>query len=104
MRLRINSGVMLFGAGFLVLGLMAALIIAGLREATYWTEDVWAGGHTANVILLPPFPPLSNLHVFTVDLPPRALHFFVLGSDGRGSDLLSLVGRAAIPAPSLFGV
>jgi len=56
MRLRINSGVMLFGAGFLVLGLMAALIIAGLREATYWTEDVWAGGHTANVILLPPFP------------------------------------------------
>src|SRR5439155_5988446 len=113
MRLRINSGVMLFGAGFLVLGLMAALIIAGLREATYWTEDVWAGGHTANVwagghtanvILLPPFPPLSNLYVFNVDLSARAQHFFVLGSDGGGRDLLALVGRAAIPSLELVGV
>ena len=104
MRLRINSGVMLFGAGFLVLGLMAALIIAGLREATCWTEDVWAGGHTANVILLPPFPPLSNLYVFNVDLSARAQHFFVLGSDGGGRDLLALVGRAAIPSLELVGV
>jgi ABC-type dipeptide/oligopeptide/nickel transport system permease subunit len=95
---------MLLGAGLAVLGSMAALTIAGLREAPYWTNDVWAGGHTSNAILLPPFPPLSNLNLFNVDLSAHARHFFVLGSDGGGRDLLALVARAAIPSLELVGV
>jgi peptide/nickel transport system permease protein len=104
MKLRITSGLILLGAGFAVLGLMAALVVGGLREAPYWTNDVWAGGHLSNRILLPPFPPLSNLYLFNVDLSAHAQHFFLLGSDGAGRDLLALVARAAIPSLELVGV
>src|SRR5438270_285087 len=103
MRLPIASGAMLLAAGLAVLGLMSALILAGLQEAPYWTNDIWAGGHTSNAIMLPPFPPLSNLHVFNVDLSAHAQHFYVLGSDGGGRDLLALVARAAIPSLELVG-
>src|SRR5438270_324833 len=103
MRLRIAGGAMLLAAGLAVLGLMSALILAGLQEAPYWTNDIWAGGHTSNAIILPPFPPLSNLHVFNVDLSAHAQHFYVLGSDGGGRDLLALVARAAIPSLELVG-
>ena len=104
MRLRITSGGMLLAAGLAVLGVMAALIIAGLEQAPYWTNDVWAGGHTSNAIILPPFPPLSNLYLFNVDLSAHAQHLFLFGSDGAGRDLLALIARAAIPSLELVGM
>lgn len=91
--------------GCLLLLFIAALIWVGLREPIQWSSDVWAGGVEASgVIVLPPFPVLSTLQVFDVNVQPGGSHFYPLGSDGGGRDLLALVANASIPSLELVAI
>ena len=71
MRLPIASGAMLLAAGLAVLGLMSALILAGLQEAPYWTNDIWAGGHTSNASRPPGQSPVTTTDAMASN-PPLA--------------------------------
>jgi ABC-type dipeptide/oligopeptide/nickel transport system permease subunit len=98
-RLR-RAGTILFAvAGVGLLLAMAGLTLIGLAEPVHWYSDVFAGGFftTNNTITQPPFPILSNMRVFTLDVQPGGTHFYILGSDGGGRDMLALVAHA-VPA------
>ncbi len=85
---------------------LSILVIAGLAIPNYWATQVWAGGFTHNTIILPPFPPLSSVHVFAADNPQANLqsHFYLLGSDAGGRDLFALTARGALPSLELVGL
>ena len=85
---------------------LAAMLILGLRIPDRWATQTWAGGFSADRISTPPFPPLSSMRLFTVDNPSLDLvsHFYLLGSDGGGRDLLAVTARGAVPSLELVGI
>jgi ABC-type dipeptide/oligopeptide/nickel transport system permease subunit len=64
------------------------------------------GGFNGGQISLPPFPPLSSMHLYKVDNPSLDLvpHYYLLGSDAGGRDLLAVTARGAIPSLELVGI
>jgi ABC-type dipeptide/oligopeptide/nickel transport system permease subunit len=85
---------------------LAVLLILGLSIPDRWATQTWGGGFSGGQISLPPFPPLSSMRLYTVDNPSPNLvpHFYVLGSDGGGRDLLAVTARGAVPSLELVGI
>lgn len=102
---RINWQVISVSGGCVLLAAIAALIWFGLREPIQWTSDIWAGGNgPSGRIVLPPFPVMSKLQVFDINVVQGGTHLYVLGSDAGGRDLLALVANAAIPSLELVAM
>lgn len=102
---RINWQVVAVAAGCLLLLVLGALIWIGLQEPIQWSSDVWAGGiEPSGAITLPPFPILTRLQVFDINVQQGGSHYYILGSDGGGRDLLALVANAAIPSLQLVAI
>ena len=89
----------------LIAGLVALLIL-GLNIPSRWATQTWGGAFIGERISTPPFPPLSSARLFTLENPSLNLvsHFYVLGSDGGGRDLLALTARGAVPSLELVGI
>lgn len=85
---------------------LGIFFVIGLRVPERWTTQVWAGGFIGNQITLAPFPPFSTARVFTTQNPSLDLpsHFYLLGSDAGGRDLLGLTARGAIPSLELVAL
>ena len=102
---RTNWQAISVGAGCVALAAIAAVIWFGLRQPIQWSSDVWAGGvEPSGRIVLPPFPILSTVRVFDITVEQGGTHFYLLGSDGGGRDLLALVANAAIPSLELVAI
>jgi len=94
-------------AGFGLLGALAALVAVGLAEpAKWWSTGIYAFGYVngSKGPQLPPFGPLSNVDVWTVAPQNAGTHFYLLGSDPGGRDLLGLVAHATIPSLELVAI
>jgi ABC-type dipeptide/oligopeptide/nickel transport system permease subunit len=107
MRLLITSA--RFWATVTGVGILAAvgiLIAIGYAEPRKWSTDVWAGGFLtgSNTIRLPPFPIFSSIRVFDINVQEGGTHFFLLGSDAGGRDLLALIARGALPSLGLVAL
>ena len=85
---------------------LAVLLILGLRIPDRWATQTWGGGFSGGRISIPPFPPLSSMRLYTVENPSVNLvpHFYLLGSDGGGRDLLAVTARGAVPSLELVGI
>jgi peptide/nickel transport system permease protein len=92
------------GLGILVA--VAVLITVGSAEPHKWSTDVWAGGFVSgrNIIRQPPFPIFSTIRVFDINAHEGGTHFFLLGSDAGGRDLLALIARGALPSLGLVAL
>ena len=104
---RLPSGRVLAAAGaLLITATVVALIAIGLSEPAPWSTSVWVGGFTAqgHVIRLPPFPVFSDMEVFNLNVQSGGRHFYVLGSDAGGRDLLALIARGAPPSLGLVAL
>lgn len=86
------------GAG--ILAMYGALMIYGLALPAQWSTDVYAGGliHGTNRLLLAPFPAFSNLDVFDLNAHVVGSHYYLLGSDPGGRDLVALIARGSVPS------
>lgn len=93
-------------AGLAILAGAAVLMVIGLREPLIWSTDAWPGGylHDGGILLQPPFPAFSNMNVFDINLTTHAQHYYLLGSDDGGRDLLALTARGAVPSLELVGL
>jgi ABC-type dipeptide/oligopeptide/nickel transport system permease subunit len=94
-------------AGFGLLGALAALVAVGFAEpAKWWSTGIYAFGYVngSKGPQLPPFGPLSNVDVWTVAPQNAGNHFYLLGSDPGGRDLLGLVAHATIPSLELVAI
>ncbi len=93
----------LLSVGFL--GFLGALLIYGLVTPGQWFTGVYAGGWVGQGanrhIVLPPFGPLTQVDVYTINVKPAGSHFYLLGSDPGGRDLLGLVAHGAVPSLEL---
>ncbi|HYM51412.1 MAG TPA: ABC transporter permease subunit, partial [Candidatus Limnocylindrales bacterium] len=95
-RVRALAGVLGAILGILLLLGMTVLTLIGLSEPAKWSQDVYVAGffHGTEHITQPPFPLLSSMDVFTIDVQSGGTHFYILGSDGGGRDTLALMARA----------
>ena len=89
--------------GFSAAGLILAigiLLAVGLTTPDRWYQGVYPGGfiHGTNHILQPPFPAFSDLDLFSLNVTSQGRHFYLLGSDVGGRDLLALVAHGAVPS------
>lgn len=100
-------------AGFGLLAALAVLEIVGLAEPAQWYTGIsvspssfYAFGyiHGTNHVVLPPFGPFSNVDVWTVEPRSAGTHFYLLGSDPGGRDMLALVAHATIPSLELVAI
>lgn len=91
------------GVGLVLLFGLGALTVLGLRISPKWWFPTYAGGfvHGTDVIKVPPFPPLSQLDIFNSDVQNVGTHYYLLGSDGGGRDLLGLTANAVLPSLEL---
>jgi ABC-type dipeptide/oligopeptide/nickel transport system permease subunit len=87
-----------------LLGGLAVFVVLGLRIPDEWATVVWAGGFINGNITQTPFPPLSTVNVYALDSQAHATHFYLLGSDGGGRDLVALTARAAVPSLELVAL
>lgn len=86
--------------GGLLLVALTILTAVGLAQPAAWWGPVYAFGSIpgTELTLQPPFPPFSRMEVFNSDVQSVGTHFYLLGSDAAGRDLLALVAHAAIPS------
>ncbi len=93
-----------FGLG--LVGILAALLSVGLAQPAKWYTGIYAFGLASGSQgpQLPPFGPFSNVDVWTVEPRSVGTHFYLLGSDPAGRDLLGLVAHATIPSLELVAV
>lgn len=94
-RVRIAAPLLGAAVGIALLLLMIALTLIGLAEPAQWSRDVYVGGffHGTSRIMQPPFPLLSTMDVFTIDVQSGGTHLYLLGSDGGGRDTLALMAK-----------
>lgn len=92
--------------GFGLLATQAALLVLGLTEPAKWYTGIYAGGftHGTDNLQTPPFGLFSNLDVFTIEVRNAGAHFYLLGSDSGGRDLLALVAHGALPSLELVAL
>ena len=93
-------------AGVAILLALGTLLAYGLLQPLMWSTTVWVFGvdHSTQVIYLPPFHPFSTIDVFDADNNVHGTHFYLLGSDDGGRDLLALTARGALPSLTLVGL
>lgn len=107
MRLRINWQAIAVGCGIILLAAIGFFIWFGLQEPLEWSTSIWAGGlkgGPSGPIIQPPFPILTRVEVFDINVRHGGTHLYVLGSDGGGRDLLALVARGAVPSLQLVAI
>lgn len=107
MRRGLPGARLLAAVGAVTIALTVTVLIAiGLSEPVHWSTAVWVGGFTAHghVIRLPPFPVLSEMEVFDLNVQSGGRHFYLLGSDAGGRDLLALVARGTLPSLGLVAL
>lgn len=89
--------ILLGSLAVLLLLVLAVLFGIGITVPSVYYQGPFAFGvHTdSNVFQQPPWGLFSNMDVF--DISPRLIghHFYLLGSDGGGRDVLALVARGA---------
>ena len=96
-RVRTAGGAVVGGLLLVVLAILTAIGLA--QPATWWGPDYAFGSIPGTELTIqPPFPPLSRIEVFNSDVQSVGTHFYLLGSDAAGRDLLALVAHAAIPS------
>jgi peptide/nickel transport system permease protein len=96
---------LLLALGIALLATLAVLVLLGLRIPDLWATQIWAGGSIQGTISLPPFPALSTVKVFSIgNSQLQESHFYALGSDAGGRDLLALTARAVVPSLELVGM
>lgn len=97
---------LLAASGLLVLGLWVAFLVVGLTIPDEWATQARGGGFIDGRITLPPFPAFSTVHTYPLNQPTLDLrtHYYMLGSDAGGRDLLALAARGAIPSFELVAV
>ena len=94
---------------------LAALLVAlfgvfewlGLSLPARWTTDLWDGGFVNGHVALTPFGPLTKADLYPLNptgAEPLVPHFYLLGSDAGGRDLLALAARGAIPSLELVAI
>jgi peptide/nickel transport system permease protein len=97
--------VVLGGTAAIFLATLISLLMYGLAIPRQWYTGVYAGGWIGSgpdrYIAQPPFGPFTNLDVFTINLQSPGSHFYLLGSDPGGRDLLGLVAHGAVPSLEL---
>jgi ABC-type dipeptide/oligopeptide/nickel transport system permease subunit len=98
--------VLLVAAAIAVFGLWLTLMIAGLRIPDEWATQPRGGGFIDGRITLPPFPAFTTVSTYPLNQPTLDLraHYYLLGSDAGGRDLLALTARGAIPSFELVAV
>ena len=95
----------LAGLGGIILAGLAALVVVGNRISDYWATQIWAGGFIGDKVVLAPFPPNSNVELFSLSDPNNhQTHYFLLGSDAGGRDLFALVAKGALPSMELVAL
>jgi ABC-type dipeptide/oligopeptide/nickel transport system permease subunit len=99
-RVRTAGGAFVGGLLLVALAILAAI---GMAQPAQWWGPNYAFGSVpgTDVTVQPPFPPLSRMEVFNSDVQSVGTHFYLLGSDAAGRDLLALVAHAAIPSALL---
>ena len=99
-KVRTTGGALVGGLLLVALVILTAIGLA--QPSTWWGQDYAFGSVPGtDLTLQPPFPPLSRMEVFDSDVQSVGTHFYLLGSDAAGRDLLALVAHAAIPSALL---
>ncbi|HEY8761118.1 MAG TPA: ABC transporter permease subunit [Candidatus Dormibacteraeota bacterium] len=88
-----------FLPAFLLFGLLAALLVYGIKQPVRWAEHKFILGYLTGSgrEVIPPFAPLSRVDVYeqgSNTLQPG--HLYLLGSDAGGRDVLVLIAHGAI--------
>lgn len=97
---------LLIGGAAIVVALWAAFLITGLRIPDEWATQVRGGGFVDGRVVLPPFPAFTTAQTYPLNHPTLDLrtHYYLLGSDAGGRDLLALAARGAIPSFELVAI
>lgn len=97
---------LLIGAALLVIAVWAAFLVAGLLIPEEWATQARGGGLINGRVILPPFPAFTTVHTYPLNTPTLDLrtHFYLLGSDAGGRDLLALTARGALPSFELVAI
>ena len=97
---------LLVATALVVIALWIAFLIAGLRIPAEWATAVRGGGMVDGRVILPPFPALTSVATYPANTPTLDLrtHYYLLGSDAGGRDLLALTARGALPSFELVAV
>lgn len=90
----------------LILTCLAAVVAYGLTIPDRWWKVVFAGASIpgTNRVQLAPFPALSLVEPFDINLKTYGTHFYLLGSDAGGRDILALVAHAVLPSLGLVAL
>src|ERR1700694_3436818 len=93
-------------AGVVILVGLGALLAYGLLQPLMWSTTIWVFGvgHGTHAVFLPPFHAFSTIDVFDADNNVHGTHFYLLGSDDGGRDLVALTARGALPSLTLVGL
>ncbi|HVS04629.1 MAG TPA: ABC transporter permease subunit [Candidatus Dormibacteraeota bacterium] len=102
---RLPKALLTLGAIILLIALVG-LLVGGLLIPVKWATTVWAGGVVSGTttVKLAPFPALTTLNVFDFNAQPGGTHFYLLGSDEGGRDLLALIAHGALPSLQLVAI
>lgn len=87
-------------AGILLLVALGAMIAAGWAIPARWYQNNYVAAEVlpAGKVTLPPFPPLTTARPFDLLIRHYGTHFYLLGSDPIGRDMLALIARGAVPS------
>ena len=91
-------------AGTVVLAALVAALVVGLGVPERYVVETYELGRApaGRTYQVPPFKPESNLLLFASGGGREAgVHYYVLGSDAGGRDLLGLLARGAVPSLEL---
>ena len=81
-----------------LLGFLASLLLAGLREPVRWAEHTYILGNLTGSgrEVIPPYGPLTRVDVYEQGTNTlEQAHLYVLGSDAGGRDVLVLIAHGA---------
>ena len=104
MRLLRSRSLWFTAAGTLVLLALAVALVVGLRIPEQYVVNTYELGRApaGRTYQVPPFKPGSNLLLYASGGGRQSgVHYFVLGSDAGGRDLLGLLARGALPSLEL---
>ncbi len=85
---------------------VTGLVAYGLTIPDRWWTVVYAGATVpgSNAVELTPFPALNLVTPFDLNLKSYGTHFYLLGSDEGGRDIIALVAHAALPSLGLVAL
>jgi peptide/nickel transport system permease protein len=93
-------------SAMVILGCITALVAYGLTIPDQWWKLVFAGGSIPGTerVEQAPFPALSFVEPFDLNLKTYGTHLYLLGSDAGGRDIIALVAHAVLPSLGLVAL